>query len=130
MLIIHLATVVDNAIAHNQVIDMQQHVVSGDLVKHLLREGYRGRLVLDDHPGFRLETVENAVATKALVTHHELHLIGQHRLWITQVVGQVVDEMLANPFLRSQYHVFPAQMVENHMLAVTDDDFCVEGWEV
>ena len=130
MLIVHLATVVLYAVAHDEVIDMQQHVVGGDLVKHLLRESYCGGFVLDDYTGFRLKTIENTVAAQPLVPHHELHFVGQHRLRITQMMGQVVDEMLTHPFLGGQRHVFPTQMVENHALAVTDDDFCVEGREV
>ena len=130
MFIIHLTAIVCDAIAHHQVVDMQEHVVDGDLVEHFLCDGDCGGFVLHNHPGFGVHAVEHTVTAEALLPHGELNLIGQHHLGIAHVMGEEVHKMLAHPFLRSQCHVFPAQMVENHAPVIADDDFCVEGREV
>ena len=40
-----------HSVGHDEVINMQQDVVYGDLVEHLLTEGNSGSLVFDDHSG-------------------------------------------------------------------------------
>ncbi len=109
---------------------MQQHVVCGYLVEHLLCHGDGGGFVLYYHLWLCVQVVEHAVATKPFSADGQFHLICQHRRRIAEVFGQIVHEMLADPFLGGQRHVFASQTVENHWLAVARYDFCGERWQI
>ena len=117
--VVHAAAVVLQAVAYDEVIDVQQHVVHGDLVEHPLRKLHRGGFVFHNHDGLRRLVIQHAVASQALVASAKLHLVGHERRWIAFTVGKEMDEMLAHPFLRRQTDVAPPQGVENVRLAVT-----------
>ena len=51
MVVVHLATVVLHAIAHHQIVDMQQEVVGADLVEDSLGEDNGRGFILYDHAG-------------------------------------------------------------------------------
>ena len=62
MLIIHLAAVVRKAVADDEVIYVQHHVVARDLVEHLLCDFHMRSLIFDDHLRTEVLAIEHSVA--------------------------------------------------------------------
>lgn len=111
--IVHLATVMLQSVRHDEIVGMEQKIIRGDLVEHFLGECDGGCLVLDDHPGVESLVVEHAVGTQLLLPHLQLDLIGQQRGGITEVPDEVMNEILANPFLGGERHIATPKDVEN-----------------
>ena len=83
-------------VAHHQEVYVEQKVIYGYLVEHLLGDGDVGRLVLDNHPGAQVAAIEHAVGTQHLVAAFELNLVGKQSGRIALVLYEEVDEMLAH----------------------------------
>ena len=49
LFVIHLAAVVLQSIAYDEIIDFESEIVSSDLVKHTLRNGYLWGFVFNNH---------------------------------------------------------------------------------
>ena len=116
------------SVADNEVIDVQQHVVSRYLVEHPLGQGYCRRLVFDYHYRSRCLVVKHAVAAELLVAGTKFNLVGEQGRRITLVADKEVDEMLAHPFLGRQADVFPPQSIENVRLVAAARDFYFVLW--
>ncbi len=128
--IIHLANIVGEAIGDNEVVYMEEAVISDNLVEYLLGDVNGGSFVLNNHTGLESSVVEYGIGTERLVAHLELQLIGQKRGGVVLVADKVVNEMLSDPFFRGQRDVFPAQRVENLTLPVGFAYFYLVGWQV
>jgi len=117
-----------DAVAHHQIISMQQEIVDHDLVECLLLYFYVGCLVLDNHPRTQGLVVKNRVAAQPLVAHMQLQLVGQKSLRVALVLDEEVREVLAHPLLRRQGDVLAAQEVENKLLFVAFPNIYFVFW--
>ena len=115
-------------VAHHQEVYVEQKVIYGYLVEHLLGDGDVGRLVLDNHPGAQVAAIEHAVGTQHLVAAFELNLVGKQSGRIALVLYEEVDEMLAHPLLGSERHVFSAQHIQDFRLLSGARNLDVESW--
>ena len=127
-LIVNLATIMVDAIAHNQIIHFQNHVVPGYLVENGLGDGDVWSLVLHNHTGAEVLVEQNRVATFLRAVQVKLYLVGQQSLRIALVVRQEMCEMLAHPFLGSERDIFFSQRVENEVFSVPLLYFNGKGW--
>lgn len=112
-LVVHAATVVLQAVGDDEVVDMEQQVVGGNLGEHPLRQGNVGGLVLDDHQGAHVRAVDKGVAAQRLLATPQRDLVGQQALGVALVVDQEMGEVLAHPLFGRQGHVAATQKVEN-----------------
>ena len=130
MLIVHLATIVAEAIAHHKVVHMQEHVVGSHLVEHLLSDIDARCLVLHNHARLGPQSIHHRVTPQALLSDDKLHLVGQHRGGIAPVTDEEIDEMLPHPLLGGQRDVFSPQNVENFWFLGCSGNFYLERWQV
>ena len=118
------------SVAHHQEVYVEQKVIYGYLVEHLLGDGDVGRLVLDNHPGTQVAAIEHAVGTQHLVAAFELNLVGKQSGRIALVLYEEVAEMLAHPLLGRARHVFSAQHIQDSGLLSSARNLDVESWQV
>ncbi len=115
------------AVAHDKVVYLEHHIVAAYLFEHLLRDVYRGCLVLDDDPRMQRAVVDYRVASAAHAVDFELHLVGHKRPGVALVAGEEMHEMLSYPFLRRQRHILAADRVENERFVVLLCYFFIES---
>ena len=77
MLVIHLAAVVLHSIAYHQIIHMQQNIVGGNLLQHLLQKGKKGSIVFYDGKRLERTAVQDGVASQLLFADAQFHLVCQ-----------------------------------------------------
>ena len=130
VLVVNPAAVVGHAVAHHEVVGVEQRVVSEILVEGLLRDLHRRRLVFHYHARRELARVEHAVAAQFLLSDFQFHLVGKQRRGVALVVYEVLDEMLAHPFFGCQRYEAAAQNVEDVCLAVGLPGLEFVWWQV
>ena len=130
MVIIHLAAVVREPVAHNEVVYLEQQIVDRNLVEHVLRHLQGGGLVLYNHPGVRRGVVHHGVASQPLLSHREHHLVGHDCRGVAQRFAQEVHEVLADVLLGCECHVLSAEYVEYRHPARLSAEPCLKGWQV
>lgn len=122
------AAEVFHSVADDEVVDVEQQVVCRDLGEDVGRDGDVGSLVFHNHPRPHLSAVEHGVGAQMLAADGELHLVGKQRGRVAKVVDEVVDEVLAHPFLWREGNVAAAKRVENlHPLTRARQSY-FEGW--
>lgn len=97
--VVYAAAVVGESVAHDKIVDVQQHIVCGYLVEHALRDLHRRCLVFDYHPWLQLSVVQYAVGAQPLVTDAQGNLVGHERGRVALVACEPVYEVLPHPFL-------------------------------
>ena len=107
-----------DAVAHHEVVGVEEGVVGEDLVEGLLRDGYRRRFVFYYHARLQIPGIQYAVAAQLLAADGQLHLVCKEGSGVALVVGKEMDEMLAHPFFGGQRDEFPAQYVEDILSAI------------
>ena len=128
--IIDLAAVMGDAIGDNQIIDLENYVVAGDLIENLLRNIYIGGLVLDYHAGRKRRGIKHGVATARCGVELYADFVGKKSGRIAAVSDEVVDKMLAYPFFGSKGYVFLPQNIKHLFLAADVGNFKRRGWQV
>lgn len=114
------------AIGDDEIIYVEQQVVSRDLVEHFLRELDGWSLVFNNHARLQPAIIKHTVGPQLLLPHLQTHLIGQQCSWITQVFDEVMHEALTHPLLWSQGYIAPTQHVENAWMLPRALQFYVE----
>ena len=66
-----------DAVAHNQIFYLQNHVVAGDLVEYRLGDFDVGSLVFDNHSGTQILVEKNRVTALFCAVEVQLYLVGQ-----------------------------------------------------
>lgn len=127
-IVIHAAAKMLNAIADDEIVDVQKKVVAGYLVEYFLRDGNARSLVFHYHSRTESLVVEHRVAAHALVADRQLYLVCHQRQGIAEMGNKIVDKMLAHILLRSQGNVFASENVENMLLASCGLYFYVVFW--
>ena len=128
--VVHAAAIVVEAVAHDEIVDMEQHVVDRNLVENLLLDGDGRGFILDYHTRPERTVVKDAVAAQPLASRTQLNLVGQQRRRIAFVADEKVDEMLADPLFGRQGDIFAAQHVEDGAPAGLFADSYVISWKV
>ena len=126
--VVDAAAVVIETVAHYEKVDVEQHVVGGNLVEHALRYLHRRRLVLDNHARPQLPVVEHAVGSEPLAAYGERNLVGHERGGVALVAYEPVDEVLAHPFLGRESHVAAAQNVEDARMLLGARQLYLKRW--
>ncbi len=116
------------AVAYDEIIDVEQHVVDRYLVEHTLRKGNGRSLVFYYHNGLCLAVIQHTVAPQALVANAKLYFVGEQRRRIALVFDKEMDEMLSHPFFGSKAYVLSSERVEDERLAVPFRDFYFVLW--
>ena len=127
---IHLATVMAEAVADYQIGNAQHIIVGGYLVEHFLGDVDGGRLVFHDHDGLPLLGIQDTVTSAGGPVEAYRHLVPHERGGISLVPYEVVDEVLAHPFLGGEGYKTVSQYVENVGTAVGGGYICLEGGEI
>ena len=128
----HLAFVIDveaivgNAVADREIRSMDYSIVDSNLMKYVLGNLNRRRLVLYHHTRGHIVGKEQTVATESLVIDGKRDLVAQKRCGIIRVGAKVVDEVLAYPFLRSQGYISAAQRIEDLLRSVDKANICLK----
>jgi hypothetical protein len=104
------------SVAHNEPLDSKPDIVSAYLLEDLLSDVDIGRLVLDNHQWLSLFAIDNRVATLLRAVQGDGHLVANALCRIAFLTNQEVDELLPNPFLGRQSHIFAPQNVKNMRL--------------
>ena len=130
VVVVHLAAVVRETVAHDEVVYVQQHVVDGDLVKHTLRYLDARSLVLHYHLGLQTLVIEHRVGTQLLIAACESYLIGEQCRWIALVLREEVYEVLSDPLLGGQRHIAPSQYVEYFGTLLRPRQFYFKTWKI
>lgn len=102
------------AVADDEIIHVHHDVVAGDLVEYFLRQRNVRRLVFHDDAGTQTCVVEHTVAAAAHAVEGDGHLVSHQCGGIALFCYQIMDEVLAHPFLRCQRHVFSSQYIKHH----------------
>lgn len=118
VLIIHLTAVGVDAVAHDEVVDMEQQIIDRNLIENLLRDGHRWGFVFHDHAWLESGGVQDAVGTHPFVAHLKADLVGHQGGGVAELLGQHVDKVLPHPLLWRERNVLLAQYVEYLALAV------------
>lgn len=106
------------AIAHHEIVGMEQHVVGGYLRDDFLAEGYALGFIFDDCAWLALLSEEDGVAAQFFCAYMDFYLVAHEGLGIAHKLDKVIDEMLAHPLLRGEGDEALAQRVEHFVLAV------------
>ena len=130
VLVVHLAAEVAYAVAHDEVVHMQLHVVGGNLFKHTLRYLYVRCLVFHNHPRSQLPGVEYAVGTQLLVAYLQPNLVGEECGRVVLVLRKEVYEVLSHPLFGGECDIFSAQYVPYLWLLGSAAELHVECGEV
>lgn len=69
MFIIHFAIIGFNTVANNQIVDMQQKIVGGNLVKYFLGDGYGRGFVLNNHFRMKQIVIQNTVCPNRFISN-------------------------------------------------------------
>ncbi len=99
VLVVDLAAVVVQAVAHDKVARFQHHVVTHNLVKYLLRDMDARRLVFHDDQRLARAVGDNGVAAPRDAVLGERHLIAHQRGGELLLGNQPLDKVLPHPFL-------------------------------
>ena len=126
--IVYVAAVVAEAVAHDEVIYLQHHVVAGNLVEYGLRDFHMRSLVFHNHAGTEVLVEKHRVAALFRAVEVKLYLVGKQTLGIALIIGQEMHKVLSYPFLRSKCDVFFSERVENETFSVPLLYFNIEGW--
>lgn len=110
--IIHLAAIVCDTVADNQIIDSHHHIVAANLVEHALGDTHRRTFVFDYHAWKDMEVVKHRVASALHAVHREAHFIGHQVSGIASVVDKIVYERLSHHLLGGGCHIFFPERVE------------------
>ena len=119
-----------NTIAYDEIVDVEQEVVGGNLLEYLLCEFYVRSLVLNDHTRTKLAVVEHAVAPETLVADREFHLVGEQSLGVGLVFDEKVGEMLSHPLFGSERHIAAAEKIEDCESSVSPSDAYLLLWQI
>ena len=118
VLVVDLATVVLQAVAHNQVTRMHHHVVAHDLVEGLLRDVDARALILHDDQRLPRAVGDNGIAAPRDAVLRQRHLVAHQRSWEPLVGDEPLHEVLPHPFLGRQRHPALTQPVPDGPRAV------------
>ena len=117
--VVQVATKVAQTITHDQIFGTQDTVVRRNLIEYLLSDFHVWRLVFYDHSRCAtLASIQHSVAATTHSAHVDSHLVGHQWGRVSQVVDQVVREVLAHPLLGRQRDVTAAQNVKNMSASV------------
>ena len=95
--IVDAAAVVTKPVAHHQVIHLQHHVVTGNLVKDSLRNLHRRSLVFHNHLRSQVAPVEHRITAFLRSVQVDLYLIGQQSLRIPLFLQQEIRKNAGVP---------------------------------
>lgn len=113
------AAIMVQSIGYNKITCAEFHIVSYDLVEHLLSDGDMGRFVFHNHHGGAVWPEHHGVAALLRIVESKTDFVGNDSRRIPQRAGEPVHEMLAHILLGGKHHVFLAQWVEDaHLVAV------------
>ncbi|MPM89602.1 hypothetical protein SDC9_136714 [bioreactor metagenome] len=110
--------------------DPRHAVVACNLIENILRDRYLLFFVFQDHDRFKLPVVDHRIATASQVVQFQGSLIGNKRSRIILLCNQVMDKVLAHPFLGSEHQIFSSQGIENLKTVAFFSDFCIVRGEI
>ena len=123
LLVVYGVAVVGDAIGHHQVAGLQHAVVAGDLVEDVLGDTDFRSFALGYEQGLGLAIVHDHVGAELGAVVVEDFLDSGESGRIAEILDEVLDEVLAHPFLGGELDVFAAYGVE-------DGDLVFDGLEV
>ena len=117
--IVHVATVVLQAVADDEVVGAQRAVVRIDLLENGLRDGDVGGLVFYDDARKAAGTmVEYAVATTLYAANVDGYFVGQQAGRVLFFMHEEVDEVLPDPLLGREPHIAATQEIVDGCMTV------------
>lgn len=110
---VHAAAIMFHTIGHHKVGYLENGIIAGSLVESVLRKSDLRGLAFHDHQGFRHTVVDHNIGPPEHGIHPDVLLehdqSGRHPAPVDQEHGK----MLANPFFRSEHHIFFAYLIKN-----------------
>ena len=101
------------AIGHNQIIRSDRRVVAGDLIEHVLFDFHVGRLAFGHENGFSPSVVGDNVGAVLYTPIRKTRFDRGSACRKTQILNEVLYQVLTHPFLGRQSHMFPAKRIKN-----------------
>ena len=97
---------------------MEQEIVDGYLVENLLRQRDGGSFILENHSRPKTIVIKNTVCTDFLFSDLQWNFIGEQGDGVVLMLNEVMNEVLPDPFLWREYHIFSAEYVKNLLPSV------------
>ncbi len=102
-----------DAIGNQQIIRPHGRVIAGDLIERLLSDFHAGRLAFCHENGFSPAIVDDNVGAVLHTPVRKSRFDRGSTRRKPQAMDEVLYQVLADPFLGREAHVFPAKRIEN-----------------
>ena len=116
--VVYVATVVGEAVGDYDIGHTKDTVVAYYLVEYVLRNGYMGGFVLDEHLRIALRIVHHSVATTRHVVECERYFVAYATGRIAKMPHQIGYKVLTHPLLGGECYIATAQQVEDGWFAI------------
>ena len=119
---VDFAAIVGHAVADNQEAGVEHKVVTHNLVENVLRDIHSRRFILHNHRRTAVAVEDDGVAAAGSAVQFDAAFVGDKACRITEILDEMVDEILPDPLLWCQSHEFLAYPVENleHIAVAAD----------
>ena len=116
--VVDVATVVGEAVGDYDIGHTKDTVVAYYLVEYVLRNGYMGGFVLDEHLRIALRIVHHSVTTTRHIVECERYFIAYATGRIAKMPHQIGYKVLTNPLLGCEYNVSTTHTIPDGYISI------------
>ena len=116
--VVDVATVVGEAVGDYDIGHTKNTVVAYYLVEYVLRNGYMGGFVLDEHLRIALRIVHHSVATTRHIVEYERYFVAYATGRIAKMPHQIGYKVLTHPLLGGEHDISATYTIPNSYISI------------